>query len=197
MRSRHTVNHPAPAQLADNELIGVLRDMPVPQPDAGYERRVLRAVLDSQQARNKRPAWFFQPTRWPVAAAAIMLLTLVFSQGALRERSPMAGQAWAPVGQTPHTVHVVLDSPRQLRGAIIRVTLPAGAVLEGYRDVDTLQWQADIPAGGNRLSLPLLVQEGISGGTVQVEIEHGGARKALEISIPSPPDGGGASITKT
>ncbi|WP_237059229.1 hypothetical protein [Microbulbifer sediminum] len=99
---------------------------------------------------------------------------------------------------TPRTVHIVLDSPRQLPGATIRVRLPAGATLEGYRDIDTLQWQADIPAGGNRLSLPVLVTGGTPEGIIRVEIEHEGARKALEFSIPPPSkDDGGASITTT
>jgi hypothetical protein len=169
---------------ADAELLGALRDMPVPAPGDGFEARMLAGALHS---RRGQVAPGFRPLRWPVAAAAILLLGLSVAVSVLTQWDAPAGELLAgeqSPGLVPRPIHIQLDSPHQLLGATIRLRLPANAMLQGYRDRRVLEWQADIPAGGNRLSLPLLVPADAAG-TILLEVEHGGARKTLQFPLPS------------
>ncbi|WP_139169548.1 hypothetical protein [Microbulbifer yueqingensis] len=168
---------------ADVELLQALRGMPVPAPGDGFEARMLAGALQARVAPG------FRPLRWPLAAAAILLLGLSFAVSVLTQWGRPAGELLADEqspGLVPRPIHIQLDSPRQLLGATIRLRLPANAILQGYRARRVLEWQADIPAGGNRLSLPLLVPADAEG-TILLEVEHGGARKALRLPLPSAP----------
>jgi hypothetical protein len=65
--------------------------------------------------------------------------------------------------------------------------------------VRDLEWQANLNAGGNRLTLPVRLQGAEGGGEILIEVEHEGARKTFRVPVQSRPAGGAATdpIQKT
>lgn len=185
------------ASETDAELLRALGRLPVPEPGEGFEARLLARVLNVPRARSTPSIPLL---RWPVAVAAVLSLGIAVAVSTLTDwRSPeeqvLAGGRSPELFARP--VHIQLDSPRELPGATIRLRLPANTILQGYRERRVIEWQADITAGGNRLSLPLLVP-GDASGTILIEVEHGGARKTLRLPLPSAPLNSSAeNITKT
>jgi hypothetical protein len=179
-------------RLEDLRLKRLLRSMPTPEPGAYFERRLLKKVLQQARARSARTntstgqqAW--AGWGWQLAATASLLLLVLSLTPKWISTFPapqLAAQGGPPL-------QILLESPRPLSGATIRVILPANVTIEGYRNLHRLQWQVDIPAGGNRLSLPVKIGDGGAAGKILIEVEHGGARKTLSLPIapaPAPRD---------
>lgn len=183
---RARVQHAEQRQL---DLQRALADMPVPDPGKDFEARMLQKVLSHRRESAKNGGWPRLSVA-PVALSLAMAASLVMGVLLAPQLSSLRGVDSAPVVEyAVRPVHVRLDSPRDLSGATIRVQLPAHTSLQGFHGVQTLQWQTDIPAGGNRLTLPLQVERMRAGGRLTVEIEYRGAKKKLYYAIPDSPPG--------
>ncbi|MFC6634161.1 hypothetical protein [Microbulbifer taiwanensis] len=192
------------AQDEDARLVALLRTLPAPEPGAGFEDRLLekamRAARHTQpSARRRQPAGWAR-WGWQLATAASLLLAILATAPHWSDvfYPPVAQPLARHDSATVRPVHILVQSPRQMSGATIRVTLPANVGLDGYTDIQTLQWQADISAGENRLSLPVKVGSAGVGSEILIEIEYQGARKVLHLPV-TPASGTGAveSITRT
>ena len=168
--------------LPDAQLQRALRELPVPDPGKDFEARMLARVRKhgepSQTARHRFAL--------PMAMAASLLLGVLLAPLLTNtDQSPQMTASVEPATVRP--LHVRLDSPVAMAGATIRVQLSANTRIQGYADVQQLEWQADIPAGANRITLPLQVEPlpgHESGGQLTVEVEYRGARKTLHYAIP-------------
>ncbi|MCX2832876.1 hypothetical protein [Microbulbifer thermotolerans] len=169
----------------DRELLRLLRTIEVPEPGDDFEARMLQKVIFRARADRARKIPIrpsFPHLGWlPLSAA---LLCAVFISTALY----WAGRGLEPATQLQEAaalrpVHILLQSPRDMPGATIRVTLPDNVGLDGYERVRTLQWRADIFAGENRLSLPVRIGASGEVGEIRVEVEYRGARKSLHLPV--------------
>jgi anti-sigma factor RsiW len=80
----------AAAEARLRETLGVIDDVPAPEPEAGFERMVW-ARLEPALSRRRAPtwlAWMWSPARWGLAAAAAVLVVAAFA----------AGRYWSPGG---------------------------------------------------------------------------------------------------
>lgn len=188
----------------DTQLTQLLRSLPMPEPGAEYEQRVLREVLrplrENSTRRQRARSQLWARWGWQLASVAGVLLVILATVSHWRVAIPPAAEI--PVaqldGDISRPLHILLESPRQMHGATIRITLPDHVGIDGYRDAQTLQWQTDISAGGNRLYLPVKIRGGQAEGEILIEVEYQGARKRLRLPIsPKSSQPPGGSLTRT
>lgn len=79
-------------------------------------------------------------------------------------------------------VNVALSSPSALDDAEIRVALSGEIGLRGFDDEREIRWTADLDAGVNQLTLPVIAL-GAGGGQVLVEIQHGDKRRVFLVDV--------------
>ncbi|SHF76533.1 hypothetical protein SAMN04487965_2646 [Microbulbifer donghaiensis] len=173
----------------DIQLLKLLRSLPVPDPGEEYERLLLHDVLHStrlnrtRRARVRSQLW----VRWGWQLASVAGVFLICLATASHWKVVMPPPVLSPVAQQRSEIsrplHILLESPREMRGATIRITLPDTVAIEGYRDVHQLRWRADIAAGGNRLYLPVQIRDGGVAGEILIEVEYQGASKLLRLPV--------------
>ncbi|WP_444887826.1 hypothetical protein [Microbulbifer sp. JMSA008] len=165
-----------------------LRALPVENPGDDLEERILKSVFTGQES-SQSPSLsklFFDEYRrvgqLAVAAGFFVVVTLGVILTFLKD-TPM--NVWAGYtqqdaeGTIRRPVHLLLHSSRRMPGALIRVVLPKNMQLDGYASSQVLQWQTDIAAGSNRLSLPVKILGENSTGEILIEVEYGGVSKRL------------------
>lgn len=170
------------AHIQQQQILRILAAMPVPNPGDDFEARMFARVLPQSGALPAKPR---SRSPWVVTLGMAASLVLGVLLVPVLPTSPGDHAVAHPVAQTSlRPLHLRLDSPTELIGATVRVRLPAQARLQGFGDIHTLQWQADIPAGGNRITLPLEVADAVSDGELIVEVEYRGAKKMLRYANP-------------
>ncbi|UHQ54306.1 hypothetical protein [Microbulbifer sp. YPW16] len=165
----------------DLRVARLLRTMPAPEPEAGFESRVLRTAI-SQSRGVPQGA---NAVGWKLATAASLLLAIFL---ALPRQAPTPAE---PVGQLAGTVSpgvmpvtLALKSGRDLAGAKIRVVMPEHLEVDGFENQRDLQWRTDLKAGANRLTLPIRQRNDRGNDVILIEIEHEGARREFRVPVP-------------
>jgi hypothetical protein len=138
------------------QLRAGLREMPVPEPRAGFEDRVLaHATGPRSRARAVRSA-LRRPSTWWAAMGGALAATLAW-----------VAVLWMQPGATPEPrlvlslhevreVPLVIDSERDLEGATIRLYVTGSVGLAGYEQQHEVEWMASLTQGANLLSLPVV-----------------------------------------
>ena len=167
-----------------------LRQLPTPEPRAGFvERALARAAVQqrSVQAESLPGRLRHFALRWETWAGAALggavaaALTLLLLRPVDTTVSPHR------VALTLHearNVDVLIDSERELKGATIRIAASGSIALDGFDDERQVDWQADLERGSNLLSLPVVARSAGKGRLVAV-IEHDGRTRqvAIELSV--------------
>ncbi|WP_444920795.1 hypothetical protein ACJJID_18935 [Microbulbifer sp. CnH-101-G] len=173
---------------SDEKLRSQLRSLPIEEPGEDLEERILKSVVAEQGISNSySPLKLFvneyqRVGQLAVAAGFFVVVTLVLILATSTDTSLDASPVYAELEVGPvvsRPVHLVLHSNRQMPGALIRVTLPENMRMDGYASSQVLQWQADIAAGSNRLSLPVKILGKKGAGEILIEVEYGGVSKRL------------------
>lgn len=171
------------AHIRQREILRALAAMPVPTPGDDFEARMLAQILPRTAASPAKLS-ARSPLVFTLAMAASLVLGIILAP-ALPSPEGDGADAYSAAHPSLRPLHLRLDSPTELIGATIRVQLPARTRLQGFGDIHTLQWQADIPAGGNRITLPLQVEGASLNDDLIVEVEYRGAKKTLRYAIPA------------
>lgn len=164
----------------DLRIARLLRTMPAPEPAEDFERRALAAALPQSREPSRS-----RVRGWQLATTASLLLAVLAVLPRWQQPAAPAPEAVAAL-----PVSVSLDTPRSLSGATIQVSLPPNLALEGYGDARQLQWQADLNAGTNRLTLPVQRRETGGEAEIVIRIEHEGARREFRVPVRVGPDDG-------
>lgn len=176
----------------DNEsdqLRKALRRLPVPEPRPGFVDRALRNAVDAhsagQQPRHSRGLRRLL-TLWETwvgvalgAAAAAAITVMVLRP---LDRSADTAPRIALTLNEARDVDVLIDSERDLEGAIIRIAVSGGVALNGFDDEHQLEWQTDLRRGSNLLSLPLVARSAGQAQLVAV-IEHQGRIRQVTVNL--------------
>jgi hypothetical protein len=171
-----------------------LRQLPTPEPRAGFVERALARAADHQRSTQaaflpgRLRAFALRWETWAGAAlggAVAAALTFML----LRPVDSTFGPP-AQVALTLHetrNVDVLIDSERELKGATIRIAASGSIALDGFDDERQVDWQADLERGSNLLSLPVVARAAGRGRLVAV-IEHEGRTRqvAIELSVVDP-----------
>jgi hypothetical protein len=169
-------------------LIKALRSMPIPEPRPGFVDRVLANETRAEHNGVAKPypgqlrhvvarwnAWL--GTLWVGAAATLAMLLL---------RSLAPGTA-DEVGITlalneVRDIGVLVESPRDLEGATIRIAVTGSAALDGFGNEYEIGWQTNLQQGGNLISLPVVARRTGEGRLVAV-IEHEGRARSMTVNL--------------
>jgi len=166
-----------------DKLRAGLRDMPVPEPRAGFVDRVLAKAVagaPTPAPRGFRGLLRRHATWWAAAAGAlaatIAWLTLTRFTGAPLEPTLVLSL------HESREVPLVIDSERELDGATIRIHVSGSVALDGYDPRQDVEWQTSLTRGANLLSLPVIAREPGEGRIIAV-IEHEGKTRRVSVAM--------------
>ncbi len=170
-------------------LLEELSSLDIPEPRAGYEKRVL-AFLDKKPEKVRQhkshhiPIWF--AAGFSTAALAIFAVLFVFNSPSLEQGDAMPIMTVELQPLQTRKVDLVFNSPSQLQDAQIRIELPEGTEIAGYPNRGSLEWKTSFKQGSNKLSLPLIVKEK-NGGTLYATITHEGQTRVFQLNLVAIP----------
>lgn len=176
-------------------LVGLLSSLPVREPSANFEQRALQAALARfpEKRRSPHAAWAMALAA-SVTLAVAVTLRLTTSGPAAPMPTNETRTVAAPVATDMPTftvsarpmetrvVDVVLDSKHALQDATFVVTLDENLRLENRPLTRELRWQANVQAGGNKLSLPVQLFNAAYGEMI-VTLEHGDMRQQVKVHV--------------
>jgi hypothetical protein len=170
--------------VADLDNIrAALRAMPVPEPGPGF---VDRALANATGGRDREPrgprAAMRRPSTWWAAGIGALAASLAWI--ALLWLRPDAGADATLVLAVNETreVPLVIDSERDLEGAIIRIYVMGNVALAGYEQQHEVEWVSSLTEGANLLSLPV-VARAPGEGRIVAEIEHDGRTRRVWVTM--------------
>lgn len=165
-------------------VLAAERHVPVPPIERGAFERVVRAATQhSQGARHGRPGFWIGAAAGAALAAGVALAAVLVWPLARTPAPADTATVTAAVDEV-HSVDLELDSPTALDGAEIRLVLDGAIELQGYEGHRELSWQADLDAGANQLSLPVVVR-GPAGGQLRVVVSTGEGRRSFRVDVRS------------
>ncbi len=151
-----------------------MRELPVAPSSPDFAARVLHQAKASSQVPQRHRL---------VAAALAASLMLGIAIGQLGSKAPegQLAQVHLQVNE-PRALSLAFNSPRDFKGATFVMALPAGVELVNHPGQRELIWQADLKAGRNLLTLPLVARHE-DGGEVLAEIRHGNEIKRFVLQV--------------
>lgn len=150
-----------------------LEELPVLPPSPGFAARALRNARVSQKAsRSHRMV--------SAALAATLMIGIVIGHFGTQAPSKLA-EVELQVNE-PRNLSLAFNSPRDLEGATFVMALPPGVELVNFPGQREIIWQADLKAGRNLLTLPLLAKNN-RGGEIVAEIRHGNETKRFVLQV--------------
>lgn len=166
--------------------------MPVPEPRPRFvDEALARASARAPRVRAQQNApkydnpllrFFARWETWTGAvlgAGAAALVTFFLLR-------PLE-QAPQPVGlaltlHEARQIDVLIDSERDLEGAIIRIAASGSVVLDGFDDEYQIRWRADLERGSNLLSLPVIARSAGKGQLIAT-VEHKGRTRRVAVDL--------------
>ncbi len=171
--------------VEDLQFKTLLGQLPIVGPSEGFADRALQQAWQVKDDQNTKPT---TAKNWMLATAASVLLAvgLVFT---LPEQDTATQGSVAVVAVAPQEVRLVdllMVSGQAIENAFITLQMDEHVSLEGYPERSTIRWETSIAAGNNQLSLPVQLS-GSENGSIVVEVESGGARKQMLLSVEAVP----------
>ncbi len=152
-----------------------LQGLSVPPSSPGFTARALR---------NARVSYKASSSRRMIGAGLAATLMIGIAIGHFGSQEPAPGQLAQIQLQVnePRNLSLAFNAPRNFDGATFVMALPPGVELVNFPGQREIIWQADLKAGRNLLTLPLLAKNNL-GGEVVAEIRHGKEIKKFVLQV--------------
>lgn len=166
-----------------SRMLRSFAETPPPSPRAG----LLEETMDLVAAASRRPQrppesfWLGGALGAALAASIAIVAVLGLYSPAAPERSDVSGGLTIALHET-RDITLAIDSADSLADAQIRVTLSGGIALAGRAGQRDLRWTADIDAGINRLTIPVIAV-GSEDAELLVEVEHGSKHRRFLVQV--------------
>ena len=167
---------------SEQRLRGLLKDYPVPIPDAAYFDQAL-AKATRVGSSHQRKRWIMTGFGGAIAAGLIAWLIggmLLKTPGLPDSDASIPGVAMTL--EVPHTVNLVFSSATELDGAVLTVSLPPGVEIEGFAGQREITWITSLRAGKNILPLTLIATTP-HGGELLATLEHDDRDRTFRIRV--------------
>ncbi len=185
---RHIESCDSCRQTVESEqgLRRLLKDYPVPAPDAAFLDRALAQashVSTLVNTRSQRNRWIMTGFGGAIAAGLIAWII----GGMLLQTPDVTDPAASIPGVTmaleePRTVNLVFSSATELVDAVLTVNLPAGIEIEGFAGLREITWITSLQAGKNILPLKLIATTP-HGGVLLARLEHDDRDRTFRIRM--------------
>jgi hypothetical protein len=165
------------------KLRASLSDMPVPEPELGFEDRVLAiATAAHVGASTDVRSTFRRHSTWWAAALGALAATVACLAVFWKQPAAAPGASVMLALNENREVSVVIDSERDLAGATIRLYVTGSVALAGYEQQHEIEWKTSLTQGANLLSLPVVGRTPGEGSLV-AEIEHDGRTRRVSVAL--------------
>ena len=170
------------AALRAAEALAELRRRETVAPTARLFDQILKAsTLGADRATSRRRFWAGAGFGGAVAAS-IFVMALIFGWADDLRPETQATVEFVVALDQPRQMNLAFETDRQLAGATISILLSGDVEIDGYGLQRELSWSADLDAGVNRLSLPVLAN-GIDGGQMIVRLSHPNSERLFVINL--------------
>jgi len=163
-------------------LRSLLKECPVPMPDAAYFDRAL-AKATRVSTNHQRNRWIITGFGGALAAGLIAWIIggmLLKTPGLPDSDASIPGVAMTL--EVPRTVNLVFSSATELDGAVLTVSLPQGVEIEGFAGQREITWVTSLKAGKNILPLTLIATTS-HGGDLLARLEHDDRDRTFRIRV--------------
>ena len=161
-------------------LLAALKNLPVPEAKAGYEKRVL-SFLDKKPAKKTHQHnWFF--AGFGSAVAASFALWLVFSPLSHNVNKTEDINTVNLLVHKKQTIDFVFNLESDLTDATLTIELPEKIMISGYAGKRQLSWKTSFKKGANRLALPLIANENVNGILI-ARLSNNATTKSFRVQI--------------
>ena len=171
---------------SEHRLRGLLRDYPVPAPDAAYiDAALAKASHDGAliAASGQRNRWIMTGFGGAIAAGLVAWIIGGVLLQTPDDSDPAANiPGVTMVLEEPRTVNLVFSSETELNNAVLTVNLPAGIEIEGFAGQREISWTTSLQAGKNILPLKLIATTP-HGGELLARLEHDDRNRTFRIRV--------------
>jgi hypothetical protein len=122
------------------------------------------------QGRTGHRFWLGTGFGGAIAASLFALALALGWIGTPTTHAPEVAEFMAALSE-PRSMNVAIETDRPLEGARISILLSGGIELDGYGSRREVTWNADLQAGVNRLTLPVIAVDQ-AGGQIVVRLSH-------------------------
>lgn len=173
-----------------SRMLRTISDARTPSPRDGLLEETMRLVAGSPRRPHRRSGSFWLGGALGAALAASIAIAAVLwiDSPTDRQRGEASPRLAIALHET-RDITLAVDSPEDLAGAGIHLGITGGIELagrgrSGQRD---MRWTADISAGINRLTIPIVAVSS-EDAELLVEIEHGQEyrRFVVQVNVVSP-----------
>lgn len=193
-------NDCAQQHRAREALRAALREMPVPAVRAEFADAALAAAVHAggrgpaATAPPGKPSAARPPRRFAWrrrelwlgaslgAAAAAAGLVLVLWNAPAPEVLPDAPLSIRLALHEPRDIDIAIDAREAMPGATLTVALAGGIDLVGFGERRELQWEADLDAGTNVLTLPIVAYS-MEEGLLTAHVAHGEQATVIRLQV--------------
>ncbi len=166
----------------DQEILGLLKDYPMPEATAGYfDQALVRATHEG--SRRQRNRWLV--TGFGSAIAAGLALWMIGGFFLTTPDLPQADPTIPGITMTleePRTINLVFASAEPLDAATLTVQLPPGIEMSGFPGQREVTWETSLAAGKNLLPLKLIATSPL-GGEVLAILRHHDRGRTFRLQI--------------
>lgn len=178
IQSCETCQHTARAVAG----LQIIKEQEIHTPAEGlFERIMKNTVRPVKRASAGSRFWLGAGTGGAIAASIVLA---VMSFGLFTSSQPLPADIaeFRVLLNEPTEVNIAIDLERDLSGATIRIILTGDIALDGYGNRRELSWTADLQAGVNKLTLPIVAVSD-KGGQLLVQVEHVSGQKTFYIDL--------------
>lgn len=164
------------------ESLALLRNRDVGAAPPGlFDRLIDDTVQDEIRPRPRSGFWLGTGFGGAVAASLLMLAFALGWIGPVADEDPGIAQFAVSVSE-PRSMEIAIETEQALVGANISILLSGNVAIDGYGDRRELSWTADLKAGVNRLSLPVMAIDS-TGGQVVVRLDHPDSEQVFVVQL--------------
>ncbi len=166
----------------DPELSALLKDYPMPQPNASFfDQSLARATHEG--SRRQRNRWV--ATGFVSALAAGLAFWMIGGLWLSAGDMPSPDATIPSIAMTveePRTIQLQFASDMALDDATLTVSLPHGVELSGFPGQQTITWQTSLSPGKNRLPLKLIATSAVRG-EVLATLMHDNRSRTFRLQV--------------
>lgn len=157
----------------------VLNELPVVEPDTGFEQRVLAEVRRQYEGKDNS----LYAKGFATALVASLMLWFAGTVYFKFDGQTFNANKVSTVNITMNkvqTVRLMLDSPNDIKQVTLSLGLPENIRLKGHESEQRLEWQTSLTRGENILALPVkAIADGQ--GDMVARISYGSTVKQFEV----------------